>query len=122
MIFAHLTIQNIIGFILANFVLYAYWKSSISDKVITKWGLLFHFGASLLVFLGMDEFSFYVIENYVPFLKGQEFYQFTFSALVGLFGSKVVARLLGKHFDKNAKESPIFRGIGGGLPPDDDEN
>mgnify|MGYP000197484209 CR=1 FL=1 len=106
-IFAHITIEMIIAFTLGISCLFLYtWKSSTDNKYmkLTLPNVLFHFVASVMVFLGLHELGEIIIENYIPVLKGNNSYHYTLACLTGMFGSVLVAWVLTKRNNITKKE------------------
>ncbi len=105
-IIAHISQSMLITFFLGLICLFLYcWKTSKENNIgyttqpymrLTWPNVVFHLIASFLVLMLLNEISEILIDNFIPVLKGSEFYHNTLAALTGLFGSRLVAFVLEK--------------------------
>lgn len=102
-IIGHITLSMLVAFTLGIACLFVYaWKTSAEQLQgystkrymrLTLPNVVFHFVASLLVFWILHEISEIIIQNFIPALNGNSLYHNTLSALTGMFGSVLVAKV-----------------------------
>lgn len=96
--FGEITYSMLVSFTfgVACLLLYAATRKEAKNPymVMNVLNIIFHIVASFLVLYLLQEINAVLIDNYFPTLKGGSTYNLTLSALIGMFGSVLVAMIL----------------------------